>query len=195
MTIISQTRPLKNKIKGSIFYRKCLCGLRKKNSASHKSSQSKLLPVSPIPLVLFQKWKITTIILLYCIKKDKQNNQILVNRATAHWMNYLKSHPKFLLNRILKKTSSFLIDAVFAWDHCASIYACIHTHNLITTYFSSVKCMMFPVSLCANVQSSRETNARYFPVQMWTQSPFYFYLGNCEQIVPLELYALTSLSN
>lgn len=48
---------------------------------------------------------------------------------------------------------------------------------------------------CNSVQSSREINARYFPVQMWTQSLFYFYLGNCEQIVPPELYALVFLSN
>lgn len=30
---------------------------------------------------------------------------------------------------------------------------------------------------------------------MWTQTFFYFYLGNNEQIVPMELHASTSLSN
>lgn len=75
-------------------------------------------------------------------------------------------------------------------------YICMYAYTQFDNYllFLSKMYDSSPTS-CNSVQSSRETNARNFPVQMWTQSHFYFYLGNCEQMVPLELYALASLSN
>lgn len=45
------------------------------------------------------------------------------------------------------------------------------------------------------VQSSRGTSVRHFPVQVWTQTLCYFYLGNNEQTVPVELCASPFLSN
>lgn len=47
--------------------------------------------------------------------------------------------------------SSFLTEEVFAWFHCASVSACMHMHNFITTYFCSVKCTMHPVPFCATL--------------------------------------------
>lgn len=45
------------------------------------------------------------------------------------------------------------------------------------------------------VQSSRGTSVRHFPVQVWTQTLCYFYLGNNEQTVLVELCASPFLSN
>lgn len=76
-------------------------------------------------------------------------------------------------------------------------YICMYAYTQFDNYLLFLSKMYndsSPTS-CNSVQSGRETNARNFPVQMWTQSHFYFYLGNCEQMVPLELYALASLSN
>lgn len=120
--MISQTSALKNKVcskwNAYVGYTVRIW------PAANPPSPNYFLPESHIPPVLFQQWEKTTIKLLIFYRKKiiKQNNQISVIKASAHWMNYLRSYLKFILNRIMK-ISSCLIEEV---SHGSTVPVCMH---------------------------------------------------------------------